>query len=1066
MFVSSPTQLPSGSRWDRLFCWLLLLPAVTALGVYLTTLSRGAFPGESAWLVAQATGLTPRLYLDRPLWTLTIAALARLPSHDFMLWFNGLSAACGALAVYLCSRLVATVVQRVIPVYLQRQRPGAVAVAALLAGCCAGGFLAFSTPFWIAATRAHPATLHLAGLLAVALLLLNYTRRPTDGRLAGLVFLYAVGSVEFATFIVFAPLAGGFLLLFLWLRDLLSVRRICLSLAAALAGGSLYFITAWMYTRTEGFVLRDFQGFWHVLWIYWGDQYRLITRGLPRHGWMLTLTVTVIPWMIGWFTIRRGLGGDRDPAFRLLSVVITALTLLVLFNHSITPWRLLGASRLLVTPYLLSATLFGILSAAWFLFPLYCTANAERGWRLAVNRWGGLIPALLALGLVSWAPFRNFSAADGRPAELINHYAAQIVRSAAGREWLISDGSLDYHLMIAAHTQGQPLQILNLAAGNNPVYLRHLATRFESLRLRGLLQAGLQAFLREWLTTQDIADRVAVLSTPDLWIAADFMAVPHRFVFRGYRSGDLPDADVLWSDYTAFMADTLPMLQRYHASGSALWSRAADQFLRHAGLTANNLGVLLEDMGREDLAWQAYRQARAIDSDNISALLNLSIMARRPGVIPEPLAEEIRAGMGQLAATLGARRFQIRRLSQWSGYVRMPQAFADMGWTWALSGNPNLAVSGLKRALALSENVPGARAALAAVYLAQEKDEESETVYREMLERNPRDPQAFIGLARIAIQRRQFDAATAYIASAEEAGAPSDRLLFEQALISLLAGDIDLARTTLETLVALQPETPRAWVLLAHIAMRQDDPTRLGRIVRQISPLAAHDFAVAFALGEFALASGNSIDARRHFEQALSLRPGNTYILEILLKLDLREARQDLAQRHVEKLLGADPEHAFGNYVLGTLQIRNHQYGLAESSLRQSLAAQRTPYALNDLVEILIDRGRFSEAEILAREAVSLAPEVYQTHSALGHVLLRLRRLPEALSALERALALNSADTRAGIDSAEVWMLQGAADQALDRIAALLAPDSPVTLSQRERLAVLQRTIRQSRALP
>jgi hypothetical protein len=77
---------------------------------------------------------------------------------------------------------------------------------------------------------------------------------------------------------------AGFLLLFLWLRDLLRIRRILLMLAAGLAGWSLILVAAWLYTRTEGFILRDFQGFWHVLWVYLGDQYRLITRSLPHHG--------------------------------------------------------------------------------------------------------------------------------------------------------------------------------------------------------------------------------------------------------------------------------------------------------------------------------------------------------------------------------------------------------------------------------------------------------------------------------------------------------------------------------------------------------------------------------------------------------------------------------------------------------------------------------------------------------------------------------------------------------------------------------------------------------------
>jgi Tfp pilus assembly protein PilF len=422
--------------------------------------------------------------------------------------------------------------------------------------------------------------------------------------------------------------------------------------------------------------------------------------------------------------------------------------------------------------------------------------------------------------------------------------------------------------------------------------------------------------------------------------------------------------------------------------------------------------------------------------------------------------------MAELEATLSERRFQIRMLSQVYGYVRMPQAFADMGWTWALSGNPGMAISGLKRALTLSENIPGARAALAAVYLAQDRDVESEAVYREMLERNPAQPRALIGMARIAALRRQFGVAAEYITAAEAAGVPRGRIMFERAILALLDGDAAGARAGLETLVELQPGATRAWVLLAHMALEADDATRLERIVRQITPFATRDHTVAFVLGEIAQATGDGVNARRHFEQALALRPGNTTILELLLHRDLAEARHDLAENHVRKLLTIDPDHAFGNYVLGTLNVRKHQFSLAETAFRKSLAMRRTPHALRDLAEVLVERGQLAEAAPFARDAVALAPESYQTWGTLGHILMRLRHLPDATDALEKTLTLRNNDVRAGIDLAEVLMLQGDTDTALARIAEWLEPDSPATLTQRDRLTTLQRTIRQSGPTP
>ncbi len=1059
---SATIQVMPGARWNALIRWLLVLPAITALGVYVTTLSRGAFPGESVRLLVQAIGLAPRLYVDRPLWTVLMAALSRLPADDFAIWFNLSSALFGAIAVYLCSRLVTHFTHDAIPVYVHRQHPGTVALATLFSGWCAGFFLAFANPFWIAATRAHPLTMHVAGLLAVATLLLSYVRRPTDGRLFCLLFLYGLGCVEFSTFIVFAPMVGIFVVLFLWLRDRLSVLRILLMTVAGLTGLSLYLFAAWMAMRTEGYALRDFQGFWHVIWIYLGDQYRFITRGLPQHGWMLMLIVTAIPWLIGVFTVKRAMAGDKQKAFRLLYLVLTGLTLMVLFNHSIAPWSLLGMRRLLVTPYLLSASLFGILVAAWILLPLYCFVNAERGWKRAVRRFGGLAPAVLSLAVVVWAPFRNLTVADGRPAEVVTHYAEYIVDSAAGREWLLTDGTLDDHILIAAHTSGQSLKLLDLSSGHSEVYQRYLAGHFESMRLRGLLRLGLQPFLREWLRTPGIENRVAMLTMPDLWLAADFTVVPHRLVFRGAREDQLPDADRVWAEHTVFWDEIQPLLQSYRALDTALWSHTAAQFLRHTALSANNLGVFMEDIGRPDLAWQVYRRARDLYENNISALLNLSILTMHDDLLPEHVIAETRADMARLAESLGEHRFQIRRLSQVHGYVRMPHAFADMGWTWALSGNPGMAVTSLKRALDLSEDMPGVRSALAGVYLGMEQDIQSEAVYRQILEQNPDDPRALIGLARVALMRRHFDVASEYVTAAEEAGVPPAQILFERAMIMLLTGDDDGAREQLYDLVERQPDHSRAWVLMAYIVIRQDDATALERILDRLAPLAANDPAAALALGDIALVRGDMAQARDYFERALRLRPGNTFALEQLIRHDLREARFDRAEHYVGRLLSIDSDHAFGNYVLGILQARSHQYHLAESAFRQSIARQRTPYALNDLANVLIERRRATDAEKYAREAVAMAPDSYQTHRTLGRVLLHLGRFPEAVDVLEMALSLNMDDVDAAIDLAEALMHAGEIGRASNQISQLLQPDSPATVSQRERLTALQSAIRRA----
>ena len=69
----------------------------------------------------------------------------------------------------------------------------------------------------------------------------------------------------------------------------------------------------------------------------------------------------------------------------------------------------------------------------------------------------------------------------------------------------------------------------------------------------------------------------------------------------------------------------MDQLPRLHGSRSLL-TPLAGYWLRHMSLVANNLGVLMEDLGRKPHAFAAYAEARQLDEGNVSALLNQRAM--------------------------------------------------------------------------------------------------------------------------------------------------------------------------------------------------------------------------------------------------------------------------------------------------------------------------------------------------------------------------------------------------------------------------------------------------------
>jgi len=1030
---------------------------VLALVVYGLTLGSGACPGESARLIVHYTGLFPRLTPFYPLWGALVWLLQRIPIASVPARLNLFSALCAAAAVGLLYHIVSGAVYAAIDVNSSNEQRAR--VAARLAGAAAGLFLAFCIPFWIVANRAHTASLHVLLLLTAAWLFMAYARTGSERFALVFAFLYGLGIVEFATFIVFAPLFAVGLAWVAWKRQMVRAGPIVRIVVCGLIGLSLYLVAAWGFHGTMGYELREYPNFFRIIWFMWRDQYLLISRSLPRVGWMIIVFVTFVPWVTALGVSRRALNEEKDWAYYLLHAVMTGLAVATLLDTKIAPWRMLGFSRLLVTPYVLSASLFGYLVAYWFLLPTVWWQDAEDRARRWIRLGSGPLMAVLAFVVLFMAPLRNLPTTDARSSNVVRRYAEQIVKSLSGCPWLVTDGTVDDHLLLVARELGVPLRVVNLPASYGRVYAKYLATLFEAPRLKNAAEMGGLVLLQEWFRADpDITQKVAILSNPDLWVGSGFTYVPHLLVFHGTKDPSQLDTDALMAEHEEFWRAFVPFMKgerRDSATGASVRKR----ILRHAGFVANNLGVLMEDLGHKEAAYRAYIQAWEIDPGNISALLNLSVMIGEG--FPSKDAEAIDKAVRDLAATV-KERYHIWSLSRHYGYVRMPQAFAQLGWTWALSGQPNLAVARLKKAMALLPD--GSRGhvkqVLADVYLAQREDEQSEALYRELLQEEPENRQAFLGLARIAARKEEFVEAEAFLSKAAEAGVPDKRISIERANLLAMQGDTTQSKTMLLELVKAEPDAFQAWSMLIALLARENDEAGLEECVRRLRNVRGGEvFHLSAASGHLALVRRDLKGARHHFERALALNPKHTQILEVLLRLDVLEGNKPVAKAHVRDLLRVDADNAFGNYVLGSLKLEEGEDAMAEDLFRRSLRRQRAPFVLNDLAWVLQKQGAFAEAEKLAREAAQIDADAHQSWDTLGVILMGAGRLDEAEKALERSLTLYQDDLSVFLHMAELQSRRGNRKRALDIVQALSGKQGQLSPQDQKRLMEVRAAI-------
>lgn len=1065
----------------RLFRLLLgLVVSLTAFAVYLVTISKGAFPGESAGLIVRHIGLLPKLDAFMPIWGSFVRFVATVGASNSIALLNLSSAVFGSVAVYLLYDIVSAAIYEVVE-FTEKNR-ARVRAASIMAGFGAAVFLAFCIPFWMVSNRAHPASFHVMFLLIVARLVFLFVTCRKMSLAFVCVFLLGIGIVEFTTFVVFAPIFLVFLLLTIWRDEKLNTEVLTLLALTGAAGALMYFVAAALFYNTPAYEFRDFHNFFHIIWIMWRDQFGLIAGSLPRVGWLTLLIMTAAPWLTMLGIGRRALNGEADWSYYILHIIMTALTVMVLLNLELAP-QIGGGFRFPVTPLALAASVFGYLLAYWFLLPFDLWHSSENKGLRILGLCLGPIIAVPALAGVILTPFRNCGDADAKSAWFVNRYAAEIVNSLEGRNWLVTSGVLDNNILLAAHDAGKDLHIVNIASGGNEVYTRYLASLFDDPMLKNMANLGAVQLVQEWFQTDpDIEEKAAVLVAPDFWVGAGLTVVPNQAVFIGTEAAEGLDASELLEKHndfwernvrltTALWADERPAEDEEIGRGNEPFAKMHIEFLRdyirrHIGFVANNLGVLLQDMGEDDEAFEAYKKARAMDPKNISALLNIYTMAAEASVEsgkPDTRYGNIREIQKQMEDLISDDdRRNLWSLSMRYGYVRSSSAFAETGWLWARSGKPGMAIAGFKKALDLlpeARRAPAMRA-LAGAYFLEKRNEQSRDIYLDMLEKDPGNPDALIGLARIRVREGDMAGARTLLEKARATGVSEIPISMEMAALELAAGNLEGARSIMEGVTEREPELPGTWTLLAAVALEQDDEQLARKCVKELIRLEGREgFFASVIQGQLAMDKQDLIAARQYFETAANAQSNSPYPMEQLLRLDLLQTRPSAAQSHAQELLRLDPNNWFGNYIMGTLHLRDGEDTLAEASFRRSLAVARTPQALNDLSWILQKKGEIGEAEKLVREAISLDPDSHQYWDTLGVVLAAEKRYAQAESAFEKALELFPEDPEVHLNLAKLHLEQGSKLEAERYIATAESLRSRLSPDQKERLDDLKNSV-------
>ncbi len=976
-----------------------------ALVLYLATLCPGYMPGESSFALQQALPDSLFPTFGNTLWHTCIGWLAALPVGTLALKAGLFSALTGAVAAGAAAHIALRIPRGETPEEQGSPVPPR-QTRAIGFGATLLTFV-FSPPLWFGATRALPQMFGLMCLLLLGAWTLEtfHRRSPAMLNLAALLWGWIV--TEYTTawfFLIFfaaAVLRSGFSPEghFRWRRNL---RLASLFLAGALAGYT------WMSLRVLGHPNAPLQDIHNLADAWWSSlkvQKNLLTQSAPPQGSLLVFLLFGGPFLLVLWPKEHATLEVRFGSI-LLHTVCLAINAVMLFHPPSSPWGMYLDGRLgvfMVAPSAMLALSTGYLLGYFRNLLAHCNPYLpahlrlpRQGLRLAAP------PAMAALLILSTAS--NLRGHNDPDVRRVNALADELAERLRGREAYVGETGFNHVLRLKLHEKGMAVRVIDLSPSlwQRETYRRILATGFaDRPRLAALAEIGPSPLLQAWAESDPLfGEKVLLGDHPDLLARAGLRALPVPFGYQG-QSG------ISQAELRELAASWIPLRKPspLPANADADLHRASVSLttFHHAeSRRLNNLGVLLEEEGLLTEAFEAYRAARGLRPDNLSALLNL---AYHLSALPSAEQESLQKEIDRVLAGLGGKRHEQWRLSEVFGHVSHPLAHMERGMTWALSGNASLAAREYENALRRAPGSEVLRLHLAQARLAGRDLDASEAEFLRVLEKSPHSPAALLGLCRIHTLRGRLDEAFGYLARLRELDAPPSLLFREEIGLLTLSGRTHEAIDRADAWIRTEPRNPRAWGTRIALATDQKDTRKIPALRASLDALLPDALPEdRLLVARLLYTRGEVSSARQWMRPLLESAPNLPGVADLGLRIAVAARDRTEAAKWVRASLTQNPSDPFATYILGTLRYHDGRLAEAESAFRTSITLGASAPALNDLASLLLESGRASEALPHAQEATRLDPHSPSSWDTLANTLLDLGDAEAAFVAQTQAL--------------------------------------------------------------
>lgn len=321
----------------------------------------------------------------------------------------------------------------------------------------------------------------------------------------------------------------------------------------------------------------------------------------------------------------------------------------------------------------------------------------------------------------------------------------------------------------------------------------------------------------------------------------------------------------------------------------------------------------------------------------------------------------------------------------------------------------------------------------------------AEQIYRQVLQADPRNADAWHLLGMVALQVGNFPAAAdcirraihfdasqaafhANLAEAHRGQGQTEEAIaaYRKALaieprlpeahnnlgtVYQDLGRVEEARAEFQEAIRLQPGYAQAHVNLGSLWHDQGKLDEAAACYRR-AVRAEPNYAPAYnSLGSVLYDQRRYAEATQQFSEALRRDPRLAEAHNNLGNVLKTRGQLDEARQCYERAVQARPDFAAAHYNLGAiLQLLADPYQAMLSYQRALALRPNFPQAHLNLSMTLQGMGKLAEAAAACREAIRLQPGLFEAHVQLGAVLHADGRLEEALEAWERAMQIKADD--------------------------------------------------------